>query len=131
KLLVYTGGPDINPKHYNQQKGSHTKYDDKRDDIEVNAFHMFRFSSVPKLGIGRGAQLLTALSGGKIIQHVSKHEETSHTCHCFVEENMTKESVIDSFSMNSNHHQMMNPFMLNNEDYDLIAWSKRFLSTTY
>ena len=118
-LILFTGGADVNPQQYGEKTGQYTHYNDERDDLEINTF--YKFTGVPKLGICRGAQLLTVLSKGKLIQHVENHTK-SH-----------KISIVNfgTFTIPSTHHQMMYPYQLPEEDYDLKAWSTNFLSTTY
>lgn len=118
-LILFTGGSDVNPEEYGEETGKYTSIDLKRDSLEIKVFKKFRY--VPKLGICRGAQLLTVLSGGKLIQHVTGHSGDHNI-------------VIDklgTFVMTSTHHQMMNPYNLDKESYSLKAWSKNFLSDTY
>lgn len=115
-IVMFTGGEDINPSLYGDIKHPTTHFTD-RDDYEVAAF-----KAAPKdallIGGCRGAQLLTALSGGKLFQHVLNHgggtgghDITSSDGHVM--------------RITSCHHQMMNPYNLPEEDYELLAWSSK------
>jgi GMP synthase-like glutamine amidotransferase len=118
-LLVFTGGEDVSPKLYNQQKGMYTSTNENRDSLERHSFSVFE--NVPKLGICRGAQFLTVMNGGKLIQHVVNHGQ-SHPI------------IVDGWGeylMTSTHHQMLFPFNLSEKEYQMIAYSKYFRSTVY
>ena len=68
--------------------------------------------------------MLTVLSGGGLIQHVSNHAKSgTHKIHLINED-------VD-IDITSTHHQMMYPFWLNKKEYDIIAKSTKDLSTTY
>lgn len=118
-LILFTGGADINPELYEQTIGKFINIDKERDQKEIDIY--WRYQSIPKLGICRGSQLLTVLSGGELIQHTTGH---------------TKEHYIDikrygKRLMTSTHHQMMYPYKLSPEAYVLHGWSSKFLSDTY
>lgn len=118
-IVMFRGGADINPKIYGQMPNRHTSYwSDERDNLEINFYH--RAQEQKKLCIGncRGAQLLTALNGGKLIQHVSHPGE--HMCTTF---EGTK------YEMNSIHHQMCYPYNLPKEDYLLVSWTEQLSYT--
>jgi GMP synthase-like glutamine amidotransferase len=121
-LIVYTGGEDVDPRYYGEKIGKNTRINSKRDEIGNNIFHYFPFA--PKLGICKGAQTLCAFNGGKVIQHVTGHLG-SHLCHTNIYGDFS------DFEISSTHHQMMYPFKLNKEQYELLAWSKKYMSDTY
>lgn len=109
-IVCFTGGSDITPAFYNQQKLSYTRGIDKQRDINEKA--MFnRYPQSFKVGICRGAQLLNVLSGGNMYQHVDNHQTGYHTCIDLI----TKKKV----TLNTVHHQMMVPG--NNADVICIA----------
>lgn len=119
-LVLFTGGEDVNPQYYNEQIGKYTHINNNRDEKEINTFHRFRNHSF-LLGICRGNQLLTILSGGKLIQHVEGHCRD----HSMILNNKIR------YTITSSHHQMLYPFDLNEKDYELIAHSEYFQSKTY
>lgn len=128
--LIVWGGEDIHPSlygqkahYFNQSQGSHPTVRDLR---EVSAIRDAQSKGIPIIGVCRGAQLLCALAGGSLAQHVNNHNQEH------------KITVRDGFEGNtlemetsSAHHQMMNPWNLPKEDYDLLGWSSRRLSTVY
>lgn len=122
-LIIFTGGEDVNPDYYNERKGKHTFCNKKRDEEEEKIF--YNFSTTPKLGICRGAQLLTVLNGGQLIQHVENHTNCNHSISFF---NEFKGLEIE---LPSTHHQMMYPYNLRKENYELIAYSTYFRSGVY
>ena len=119
-LVLFTGGEDVNPAHYNENIGKYTHINSNRDKKEIDTFYRFKGKSF-LLGICRGNQLLTILSGGKLIQHVEGHCRD----HSMVLNNGLK------YNITSSHHQMIYPFDLNEKDYELIAYSEYFQSNTY
>jgi len=119
-LVLFTGGEDVNPAHYGENVGKFTSINKSRDDKEIDTFYRFREHSL-LLGICRGNQLLTVLSGGKLIQHVEGHGRD----HSMILNNRMK------YNITSSHHQMIYPFDLNEKSYELIAYSEYFQSKTY
>lgn len=121
-IVMFTGGADISPSLYNDKVHETTHFSEQRDKFEVE---MFKQAPKNALLIGgcRGAQLLTALSGGKLIQHCVNH--------CGKGGHNVKTTSGEVFEVTSCHHQMMYPYEMNPEDYDLIAWSETKLSPVY
>lgn len=119
-LVLFTGGEDVNPVYYNERAGKHTHFNDNRDKKEIETFNKFRESSL-LLGVCRGSQILTVLSGGKLIQHVEGHGRD----HSIIVRGGLR------YNITSSHHQMLYPFDLNKKDYELIAYSEYFQSKTY
>lgn len=121
-IVMFTGGEDINPALYGDVPHPTTHFTN-RDDMEVLAF-----KDAPKeallIGGCRGAQLLTALSGGKLFQHVTGHGGGTGGHNITTSDNRT-------VRITSCHHQMMNPYDLLEEDYELLAWSTVNLSSAY
>lgn len=128
-LILFNGGEDVYPKFYKEQNvGKFTSYNVERDNYEYKMYNYY--PNTPKLGICRGAQFLTAMNGGKIIQHVINHSKD----HYIKLNNKYKKGIIREFNdilSTSTHHQMMYPYNLNNLSYDIIAYSKYYLSDTY
>ena len=119
-LVLFTGGEDVNPVYYDENIGKYTHINSNRDKKEIDTFYRFKGKSF-LLGICRGNQLLTILSGGKLIQHVEGHCKD----HSMVLNNGLK------YNITSSHHQMIYPFDLNEKDYELLAYSECFQSNTY
>tara|TARA_R110000851_G_scaffold17664_3_gene55912 strand:+ start:24285 stop:24974 length:690 start_codon:yes stop_codon:yes gene_type:complete len=124
-LILLTGGADVNPRLYKQPVGQYTFINLKRDELEN--LLVTRYDSTPKLGICRGAQFLTVMSGGKLIQHVNGHNNT-HTIQTGFD---MPAGHFKSYVMSSSHHQMMYPYNLKENRFNILAWSEYYHSTTY
>lgn len=121
-LVLYTGGEDVDPSLYGEKKGKYTSINKSRDVKERECFNFFAYTGVPSLGICRGNQFLTVMNGGKLIQHVEGHGR-DHAI------KIRGKSM--SLKMTSTHHQMVYPFNLEKDKYELIAYSEYFQSNTY
>lgn len=122
--LVIWGGADISPSIYNEPVGPRTGAGERpsyRDVIEMDAVNAAIKMGIPLIGVCRGAQLLCAMSGGKLVQDVQGHMG-SHAMRTADGRSIITTSV---------HHQMMYPFNLDDDEYDLIAWSEKPRSLTY
>ena len=124
-IITFPGGSDIHPEIYGEHCGSYTypyEYCDKRD---LSYIHDERLKDKFKIGLCRGAQLLTAISGGKLVQHLCPSHGGGHA---MMIDNNPKHMIM----VNSLHHQMMYPFNLPSEDYQIIgrACNKAGLSLT-
>jgi len=114
-FLLLHGGADISPSLYGEQRSVFTgagNAPSQRDAIEVALAKRAMELGIPIVGICRGAQLMCALTGGKLIQDVSNHASSSHKILTYDGKTITTNSV---------HHQMMYPWYT---DYELIAWAQ-------
>lgn len=120
-VVLFGGGEDIAPAMYNQKPSLYCRKmaRSRRDELEEQVFEMAVKNNAAMLGICRGAQLVCALSGGSLVQHVSNHAGRNHI--------MTTDTGED-IEVCSVHHQMMNPFSTKHE---LIGWAKHNLSACY
>lgn len=120
--LVIWGGEDIATSIYNEQPGSHTSSAyglSRRDECEVTLAKLAIEMQIPIIGICRGAQMMCALSGGKVIQHVTGHAGRGHKIRI--------SSGRDIWT-NSLHHQMMLP---NGIEHTVLAKAIPNLSKYY
>jgi putative glutamine amidotransferase len=107
------GGTDIHPSFYNQKAHAWSGAPFKpsvRDEWEWQALRYCKANQIPVIGVCRGAQLMCAFAGGKLIQDVTGHG-ASHTMTTKTGEVMTT---------TSSHHQMLD---LHNVNHELLAWS--------
>src|SRR5512138_3194140 len=72
-IACFTGGEDVSPNYYGEQKHIRTYSNPLRDSVEKSIFNVFMEKEIPMLGICRGGQFLNCMSGGKMYQHVSNH----------------------------------------------------------
>ncbi len=108
KLMILTGGSDINPKIYGEPwykekdwGGYNIKswFDDRRDNYEIEMYNEAVKLGIPVFGTCRGLQLIHALNGGKLIQHVDGHHGHHKIMTC------KGEAIV----ANSIHHQACIP----------------------
>jgi gamma-glutamyl-gamma-aminobutyrate hydrolase PuuD len=130
QVVLFTGGEDVYPLLYGEPSGSHTYYGNvipkfgmpARDHIEQLAYNEALALSKPMFGVCRGIQLLTALNGGKLVQHVTNHAGSDHNLV------WADGDITDTTSL---HHQMCSPFNLPAEDYQILAVSEQRRSRCY
>lgn len=109
ELVVFTGGEDISPSLYGEENTKSYPNPD-RDKDEVMIFNEATRRKLPLVGICRGMQLFTALTGGKLWQHVQHHTH-SHS----IKTIYNKDIIVNSL-----HHQACRP---NPADYISLARS--------
>lgn len=99
-ILLFTGGPDIDPKLYGQPQHYSTSTSPTRDRLDSALFYMGYDKY--KVGICRGAQFLNVMSGGSMIQHImgGAHKKPHDL-------RLKGGSTISNVP--STHHQMMVP----------------------
>lgn len=69
--LLLTGGSDVSPEIYGARRSPHTqKPHESRDLTEMLAVEAAMKRGIPVLGICRGAQMINAVNGGTLHQHV-------------------------------------------------------------
>tara|TARA_R110000823_G_scaffold156894_6_gene287553 strand:+ start:642 stop:1367 length:726 start_codon:yes stop_codon:yes gene_type:complete len=125
-MLLFTGGADVDPKYYGEDKGARTGSSPKRDKLESSVFE--NYYGVAKLGICRGSQLLTVLNGGKLVQDVNNHAISQGHHITYAPQGRNHQTFLTT----STHHQMMFPYNLKKgRDYELLAWSTKHLGTSY
>ena len=114
--LLLWGGEDIHPSFYGQKPHpfNDTKTPDPsyRDMLEWQMLQEAVENDVPIIGVCRGAQLLCAFAGGKLVQHVKGN---FHKYGHIIE---TYDGL--SIQASANHHQMMMP---DGTEHDLLAWT--------
>lgn len=120
-ILIVHGGADIHPSLYNKGRSRMSGAGhgpSQRDIIEWELMKRAVELGCPIIGICRGAQMLCALAGGYLIQHVNGHSGMHRV--------QTSTGAI--IPVNSIHHQMMQP---QGTPHELIAWAKTKLSDVY
>lgn len=72
--IVFTGGRDLDPELYDQQRLDETDLPDyRRDRFELALMRAAIEAGVPFLAIGRGLHVLTVARGGTLTQHLPAH----------------------------------------------------------
>ena len=125
-LVIFTGGEDVDPAIYGE-KNIYSSINTIRDAKEVSEFLDAMLQDKPCIGICRGAQFVTAANGGKLIQDVDNHAiGGTHSI-----TNTNNQYPAKELEITSTHHQMMYPFNLDYEDYEVVAYSTVNRSTEY
>lgn len=129
-IIMFGGGSDIPPAYYNQlynPKAMHPVVPTKRDRLEKALFKIGVEKGAKFIGICRGAQMITALSGGTLWQDVRNHQGT-HTLDWDASKIPDKLRLFIPAYTTSAHHQMCRVETIP-MTVDLLAWSA--LSPTY
>lgn len=99
-LVQFTGGEDVTPSYYKEERHPYTGCNPLRDDYEANVFH--QAGGMPKAGICRGGQFLNVMSGGAMWQHVDHHAIWgTHPAKLLADNRIV--------NVTSTHHQMIRP----------------------
>jgi len=122
-ILYLPGGSDVSPKMYGEKRVNvKTISDEYRDVKEFQLVTRALKRKIPIIGICRGAQFLTVMAGGSLVQNVDNHDKL-HEIELYNG---------DVFPVTSSHHQMMYPYPINDKTkYEVLAWSKEKYSTKY
>ena len=99
-FICFTGGSDVSPHFYGEQRHPYSSVDVYRDERESDLYQYAIANSIPMVGICRGGQFLNVMNSGKMYQHIEGHGG-SH----YMQDQITKECILVS----STHHQMMRP----------------------
>lgn len=103
-LIQFTGGADVSPSMYGEEKHSTSHCHKERDILEKAIYNKGLALNKSFAGICRGGQLLNVLNGGKLYQDVDMHRH-SHTIVCHTEDPTNRKAI----EATSTHHQMMRP----------------------
>ncbi len=121
--LILWGGSDIGTELYGQPcylGAQHSNnYASQRDLFEWHLMKEAKRRKIPIIGVCRGAQIMCAFAGGKLVQDVQGH----HTAH----EILTVNGEIFK-NISSSHHQMLYPFDV---PHEILAVTTDNLSSTY
>ncbi|AUR99154.1 class I glutamine amidotransferase-like protein [Vibrio phage 1.262.O._10N.286.51.A9] len=117
--ILFTGGADIDPNFYGHDKHPKTGTSRMADELCIFTYAQAKIQNpdIRMVGICRGSQFLCAMSGGELIQHCDNHAVGSgHEVNTIFGE---------TFHVTSTHHQMQYPEKLPNEDYVVLAHTRR------
>lgn len=119
--LLFTGGPDLDPKHYGQKRHEKTEVlHPRRDTWDIALFRQIDQTNHPVLSICLGCQIAAVARGGCLVQHVDdlprspriEHHKPDHSAayHLVrVEGGSRLERIVGcrEFEVNSRHHQVL------------------------
>ena len=114
-IIIFTGGEDVCPEVYGEPSGAFTSSNLERDEYESSEFGNAKKLNRLIVGICRGAQFLTTMNNGRLIQHVTNHASGPHKIFIPTENR--------HIQITSTHHQMMWPYNLKENDYSIIAYA--------
>ena len=112
ELVLAEGGSDVSSKYYEEESGRFSHHNEVRDAHEYAVLTKAIELSKPIFGTCKGAQWLSVLAGGKLVQHLNHPSSHSITFYDG-----------SSIKVNSLHHQLMHPYNLNKGDYEIVAWA--------
>lgn len=122
-IVVWTGGSDVNPALYGEEKHPSTAFDAKRDEFEKACYK--RAGLKLKVGICRGGQFLNVMNGGSLWQDVDGHAIAGEHPMQY-ELPLGGQGVLSrTVLVTSTHHQMMIP----NLRAQCEIWGKAGIST--
>lgn len=112
-VVVFPGGADVNPAMYGEPCNVATHFNDDTDAKETAEFNKAMGMGKKMVGICRGAQLLCAKAGGKLVQN-QNDSWTRHNC-------FTYDGKI--INVTSAHHQAMYPWGMKDGTYAVLGWT--------
>lgn len=106
KLVIFTGGADINPAIYGQSN-RHSSFNAERDTAEVEVLRKALNLGKKILGVCRGHQLINGYLGGSLVQDISSELNVVHENEHHLEILDEGGLIPNVFSgmVNSMHHQ--------------------------
>lgn len=120
KLILFSGGADVNPKLYGHKSPNYLcNYSKTRDTIDIKIFKLAIKHNIKMVGICRGLQFLNVMSGGTLIHHINNH---TGSLHYFISPRINKK-----IKVNSLHHQMVIP----HKDSFIIGTTTKQISDIY
>ncbi|RKU34927.1 gamma-glutamyl-gamma-aminobutyrate hydrolase [Candidatus Poribacteria bacterium] len=118
--LLLTGGPDIDPGHYNETEHETSDVDRDRDKLELRVFESAIEKDIPVFGICRGIQVMNVVIGGSLYQDIPsqftdhlKHKKMENTDDSWHNIKIQPDSLLKQITcqnvakVNSRHHQAL------------------------
>jgi putative glutamine amidotransferase len=131
--LVLSGGEDVDPRHYGEDRATDTLHiSDGRDSFELPLVRAFWNEKRPILGICRGLQTLNVALGGTLYQDLSQFPHACdhrrygreyarmHAVRIIPDSQLAALLGSDEFTVNTSHHQMIKDIA---DGLRAVAWS--------
>ena len=115
--ILFTGGGDVEPTHYDPENRGSLGIDAERDRMEMELARRAAAEGVPIFGICRGHQLINVALDGGLIQHVGDHDqrepgaEATHSVQVAPGSHLAG-IVGPLVEVNTFHHQVVDPHRL-------------------
>jgi GMP synthase-like glutamine amidotransferase len=107
-LILFTGGEDVDPSFYGENKLKVTYSNPERDRKEQVVYNYALDQGIPMVGICRGGQFLNIMNGGRMWQNVNNHAiGTNHLIEEVLPKGVKRKARV--VKATSTHHQMMIP----------------------
>jgi putative glutamine amidotransferase len=106
--LLLTGGTDVNPARYGEQRHPKTEDpDDPLDELEMDLLRDALSAGLPVLAICRGMQLFNVFHGGTLLQHLDTHDSPDAIHNIQIVPNSRLAAIVGEGEqpVNSRHHQ--------------------------
>ncbi len=116
--LIFSGGGDIAPTHYNGASHPHLSLADPlRDQFELTLARLALKTQMPLLGICRGLQVFSVVEGGDLMPHVPDQvgdriahrcaawDASQHPVHLVPETRLANIMAVEETTVVSWHHQ--------------------------
>ncbi len=141
--VIFSGGEDINPKHFGEKVLiNNLKIIERRDNLELKLAKKILTADTPVLGICRGMQLINAAAGGSLYQDIYAQAGISskHGSHGRPKDFIIHDVYIEQYSrlnqiygiekkgVNSYHHQAVKEL---SNTFDAAAYSEDGLIEAY
>lgn len=112
-LVQFTGGADVGPELYGEERQPGTFTNPRRDAEEHEVYTKALSLGKPMAGICRGGQFLNVMNGGKMWQHISDDSHCTGDHNLFLLQRaydfLGKPNQGIAIKATSTHHQMMLP----------------------
>ncbi len=112
--FLFSGGVDVNPTHYGEEKQfDSVSVDDERDAFEKALFAAVYPTNKPILGICRGIQSINVWLGGTLRQHIENHRQSQPMWERTHKLTLTEGGMFQRICgkteiiVNSSHHQVV------------------------
>lgn len=73
--ILFTGGPDVDPRHYGEANNGSHEPDPDRDATELDLVRAALAAGLPTLGICRGQQVINVALKGTLVQDMRGHDQ--------------------------------------------------------
>lgn len=125
--ILLLGGGDVHPSYYGGMNGVSYTWDKSltpgnRCKIESHQIDIALEKKIPLIGICRGFQWICVKAGGSLIQDVYGHS------HQYGVRSLLNNEL---YSVNSLHHQLIYPFNMDKENYQIIGVIDKPTSSRY